>query len=95
MNDFLLRLLILVLLVTPLTLLSIFEKKAGKRTRALKLEPSRSLLDGQSATSVTSKDRCDCNDEKEGAEQEQTESGATNLSDCDAASAGLNRKGEV
>jgi len=44
---------------------------------------------------VTSKDRCDCNDEKKGAEQEQTESGATNLSDCDAASAGLNRKGEV
>jgi hypothetical protein len=31
MNDFLLRGLILALFVTPLTLLAIFEKKAGKR----------------------------------------------------------------
>jgi hypothetical protein len=33
MNDFLLRLLMLALFVTPLTLLAIFEKKALKRRR--------------------------------------------------------------
>jgi hypothetical protein len=51
-------------------------------------------LDAQSATSM-SKDRQDCDEQKPRANQEQTESGATNLSDCDAAFARLNRKGEV
>jgi hypothetical protein len=51
-------------------------------------------LDAQSATSV-SKDRHDCDEQKPRANQEQTESGATNLSDWDAAFARLNRKGEV
>ena len=51
-------------------------------------------LDPQSATSV-SKDRHDCDEQKPRAKQEQTESGATNLSDCDAAFVRLNRKCEV
>ena len=52
-------------------------------------------LDAQSATSAMSKDRHDCDEQKPRAKQEQTESGATNLSDCDAAFARLNRKCEV
>ena len=52
-------------------------------------------LDTQSATSVMSKDRHDCDKQKPRAKQEHTESGATNLSDCDAAFARLNRKCEV
>jgi hypothetical protein len=50
--------------------------------------------DAQSAPSV-SKDRHDCDEQKPRAKQEQTESGSTNLSDCDAAFARLNRKCEV
>src|SRR5262249_34871551 len=46
------------------------------------------------ATSMTSKDRHDRDDQKPGAKQEQTESSATNLSDCDADFAS-NRKREV
>jgi len=52
-------------------------------------------LDAQFATSVMFKDRHDCDEQKPRAKQEQTESGSTNLSDCDAAFARLNRKCEV
>jgi hypothetical protein len=52
-------------------------------------------LDAQSATSVMSKDRHDCDEPKPRAKQEQTESGAANLSDCEAAFARLNRKCKV
>jgi len=41
------------------------------------------------------KDIQDCDEQKPRAKQEQTESGSTNLSDCDAAFARLNRKCEV
>ena len=51
-------------------------------------------LAAQFAISV-SKDRHDCDEQKPRAKQEQTESGATNLSDCDAAFVRLNRKCEV
>jgi hypothetical protein len=37
MNDFLLRVLILALFVMPLALLTIFEKKASRRRKPLKL----------------------------------------------------------
>src|SRR5262249_38822753 len=52
-------------------------------------------LDTQPPTSVMSKDRRDCDDQKKGTKQEQTESGTTNLSCSDAALAPPNRKGEV
>ena len=52
-------------------------------------------LDAQTATSVMSKDRHDREEQKPRAKQKQTESGATNLSDFDAAFARLKRKCEV
>ena len=51
-------------------------------------------LDGGLAMSVSFKNRHDRDGQKPGAKQEQTESSAPNLSDCDAAFA-ANRKREV